>query len=272
MKKVLIIFGGAEFSEGAFEFAQKMNEIKPILLVGVFIPQISYVGLWTMAPMAGAEFIALTDDEMMAVKENIERFKNLCLDNNIAYHVHTDYVDFTLADLKLKTRFSDLLIVSSDKFYSNIIGEDPEDYLRDALHTSECPVIVIAEKFDFPTRNIFAYNGGKHCVYAVKHFIYLFPEFSGYPSTFVYAKEDEDAPIPEESDMKEFADAHLPNNKFMKLEIDPKKYFSTWIRDEKYSILIGGVPDRPKITKLFKKSFFQQVISEHLLPVFIAHK
>ena len=37
MKKVVIAFDGNHFSEGAFEFVRRLNELQPILLTGVFL-------------------------------------------------------------------------------------------------------------------------------------------------------------------------------------------------------------------------------------------
>jgi hypothetical protein len=272
MKKALIIFGGAGFSQGAFEFARRLNELEPLLLVGVFIPQMSYLGLWAPDPIGGYDFIPLLEEEIKAMKKNSRRFETACRDNKIACRVHATFLNFTMADLKTKTRFSDLLIIGSDKFYENIVGEDPDDYLRDVLHTSECGTIVIPEDFDFPEQNIFTYNGSESSVYAIKQFIYLFPEFSKNQSTIVYAKEDDDAIIPEEDEIKELIQPHLPKADFLKLEIEPKKYFSTWVSEQKHTILIGGSFGRPRIGELFKKSFFNKVIAENFLPVFVAHK
>ena len=39
MKKVIIPFNGGKFSEGAFSFATSLNNTKPILLTGIFLPQ-----------------------------------------------------------------------------------------------------------------------------------------------------------------------------------------------------------------------------------------
>jgi hypothetical protein len=36
MKKVILACDGSHFSEGAFEFARRLNELRPILLTGVF--------------------------------------------------------------------------------------------------------------------------------------------------------------------------------------------------------------------------------------------
>src|SRR5258708_3008885 len=116
MKKAMIIFGGSRFAEGAFEFARKLNELQPLLLVCNFISEASYTALWLYTdPPLTTEFIPLVDKEIKAMKENIRKFETACRENKIEYRVHADFVDFLLADLKTKTRFTDLLIISSDK-------------------------------------------------------------------------------------------------------------------------------------------------------------
>ena len=45
MKKILLVFDGINFSEGAFEFARRLNEKNKILATAVFIPQVNYANL-----------------------------------------------------------------------------------------------------------------------------------------------------------------------------------------------------------------------------------
>src|SRR5689334_24848108 len=103
MKKILLAFDGSHFSEGAFEFAKKINERKRILLTGVFLPQVDYANLWSYSGggMSGNTFIPLLEDEdAEAVAKNIERFKLACLKNDIEFRVHNDFTEFALPGLK----------------------------------------------------------------------------------------------------------------------------------------------------------------------------
>ena len=64
MKKILIAFDGTQFSEGAFEFARALNELSPVLLTGVFMPQVSYANLWSYSgAMAGLMFVPMIEEE-----------------------------------------------------------------------------------------------------------------------------------------------------------------------------------------------------------------
>ena len=104
MKKVLIAFEGTSFSEGAFEFARQLNNLHPILLTGIFIPQMSYASL---ANITEAE----EDEDQKIMEANKKRFEDLCLKYNMSYKLHVDDRDFVLPVLARETRFADLLLI-----------------------------------------------------------------------------------------------------------------------------------------------------------------
>jgi hypothetical protein len=164
-----------------------------------------------------------------------------------------------------------LLIVGSQKFYENLADDELSEHLRDVLHNAECPVVVVPEVFDFPTKNVMAYDESEASVFAIKQFIYLFPELIDNETTIVYPEEDPKKDIPEEEHLKELVEPHLSHYNFLKLDIDPEKYFDTWISEQKYSMLVGGQKGRPLISQIFKKNYLNKVIADHKLPVFITH-
>src|SRR5437763_15979303 len=126
MKKVIIAFDGTQFSEGAFELARNLNELDPILLGGVFIPQLSYANLWSYSgAMAGGAYVPMIEEEEgELIQKNIEQFESLCIKNNISFSVHKDFNDFAVTELKRETRFADLLIISSEAFYDSMMSTD----------------------------------------------------------------------------------------------------------------------------------------------------
>lgn len=274
MKKILLAFDGTQFSEGAFAFARRLNELRPVLLTGVFMPQMTYTNLWSYThAMSGLAFAAPNQtQEAENVQQNIERFERLCRENGIACRVHKDYFDFALPELKKETRFADVLILSGEKFYGNTAGEDAMDYLIEALKEAECPVIVVPEHFIFPQRNILAYDGSASSVYAIKQFAYLFPELCGHETLLVYVKEDTGAAFPEQHNIEELATQHFKNLTLTKLDINPKKFFYEWIKGNADALLVTGSFGRSSLSQLVRKSFVSRVIADHQLPVFIAHK
>lgn len=274
MKKILLVFDGINFSEGAFEFARRLNDKNKILATAVFVPQVNYANLWSYAGAAGvtSAIPLIEDEEAEVVENNLKRFQDLCQKNNIEFRVHKDFYDFALPQLVTETRFADLLILGSESFYSNIGIGEPNDYLKMALHDVECPVVIVPEKFDFPKNNVLSYNGSESSVYAIKQFAYLFPEFTDQPTLLVYSKDEFENDIPDEQNIEELAGRHFPDLTILKLHLDPKDFFAEWIRNKEDAILVSGAFGRSSISRAFKKSFIRNVIKDHKLPIFITHR
>jgi nucleotide-binding universal stress UspA family protein len=273
MKKILLTFDGTQFSEAAFEFVRQLNKVQSVLVTGIFVPQLSYSNLWSYATgVAGPEYIPLVEEEYSeAVEANIQRFQQLCQQNKIAYTVHKDFFDFALPEIRKESRFADLLIIASESFYRGILGADANEYIKDVLHSTECPVFVVPEKFNCPQRNILAYDGSGSSVYAIKQYAYLFPELCRNETLLIYFSEEEVA-IPEKHRIEELVQQHFKQLSFLNLKIDPRKQLATWLNEIKDAVLVCGSFGRPFLSEIFKKSFVSEVIFEHKLPVFIAHR
>lgn len=274
MKKILLAFGGPRFSEGIFHFAQRLNELQPVLLIGVFLPEVIYTNIYSFGSgLPAADFIPYVGEEdTEAIQKNMDHFAGLCERNGIAYRVHKDYNNLALTELKKETRFADLLIIGSEKFYTTYGLNDLNPSVKEALHAAECPVIVVPEKFHFPERNILAYDGSESAVFAIKQFAYLFPELCKNETLLVYAKDETGPGFPDESYIEELATQHFKNLNLLKLHLNPRRFFDTWVNDRQNVILIGGSFGRSPASELFQKSFVAKVIAEHKLPVFIAHR
>jgi hypothetical protein len=271
MKKIVLAFDGSNFSKGSFEFVRRLNELQPVLVTGVFIPQVDYSNLWsysTAATGAGGLYVPLVEkEETESVESNIKQFERLCQSNGIKYRVHTNFFDFALPELKKETRFADVLILSSELFYN-----DQFEYLQDVLHIAECPVLVVPEYYNFPTNNVLAYDGSSESVFAIKQFAYIFPELAKNETLLVYAEDNKETRLPAMDNVIELATQHYENLDFYKLNIDPKKYFKAWLEDKQNILLVSGSFGRSGISHLFKKSFVYDILREHKYPVFVAHK
>jgi nucleotide-binding universal stress UspA family protein len=273
MRKILLAYDGKHFSKGAFEFARKLNEQDPVMIAGVFLPKVEYPDLWGYAGgMANPLLVPVVEDyDAEEVEKNISRFEEMCRKNGMEYRVHRDYSDFALPELKKETRFADLAIIGSESFYENLGTAEPNEYLKDALHAAECPVVVVPENFEFPESNILAYDGSESSVFAIKQFACLFPGLSLNKTLLVYAKEEGENEIPDESYIEELAARRFPDLTIMQLDIKPRKYFATWLSEKKNAILVSGSFGRSSISRIFRKSFIADVIKDHKLPVFITH-
>jgi len=272
VKKVLIVFDGEHFSKGAVDFAYKMNETSPILLVGIFLPSVDYtdVMLYYIGGMAGPLYIPSLDSDANSIEDNIEKFKAICIKYHIEFRVH-DLVNGPIIEaIKKETRYSDVFVLGNELYYSNLGLSSKETYLRDTLHNAECPILLIPENSVFPQSVILAYDGTQTSVYAIKQYAYLFPELTNLSTLIVYASDKKDD-MPDLSYIEEFAARHFKDLSFMKLDADPKKYFNTWIMDKGNALLVCGSYGRTSFSEMFKKNFVADIIKEHKLPILIAH-
>lgn len=272
MKKVLLAFDGAHYSKGAFDLARRLNDVEPVLLIGAFLPHIDFNTSWNYAYGGGTVYIPLLEGvDTDIVNENIDRFEKDCIHHNLEYRVHRNFSDYALHELKKESRFADLMILGSQKFYENLGLETPNEYLRDALHDAECPVIVTPEMFNYPKTVILAYDGSASSVFAIKNFSYLFPELCDAETTLIYAEKKAGHGIPDEDYIKELAARHYSNLTFYHLEEKPGEGFQEWISGVKDPILVTGAFGRSGFSQIFRSSFAANIITEHELPVFIAH-
>ncbi|HEU4903213.1 MAG TPA: hypothetical protein VFT06_10485 [Flavisolibacter sp.] len=275
MKKVLLVVDGLNYPKGAFEFVRKLNDLEPVLLTGVFAPQLDYINLWTYAAAAGSGAVYVTlleGEDNEEVEQNIRLFENECQRSGIAYRVHKDFYNFALPELKRESRYADVMIISGEMFYKQILESSQFDYLRTALHNSECPVLIIPENTAFPTSNILAYDGSEESVYALKQFAYIFPTLAQNKTLLVYAEGESTADLPSKELIVELATQHYKDLTLYQLHLNPKKYFSAWIYEKRGSILVSGSFSRTGFSEAFKKSFVSDIIKDHQIPIFIAHK
>lgn len=271
MKKVIIPFNGGKFSEGAFSFAAALNNTKPILLTGIFLPHVDFVNFFLFpTTLSEASETLGKKVEEENIQKNIKQFTYLCQKNNIQYKIHKDLDDFPIPELTKESRFADLLIIGSEIFFKNISEKDYNSFLKDTLQHTECPVMVIPENYHSPSQNILAYDGSASSVFAIKQFAYLFPDLCDNKTILVYASE-ENEDIPAHGNIEELATSHFSNLAITVLDGDKKK-FSKWVLKYENPILVSGSFGRSGFSSIFTRSFVLNIIDAHKIPVFIAHQ
>ena len=273
MKKIIVAFDGSHFSEGTFRFLVNINSKEQILATGIFLPQAEFAELLysfggLTAPVYYQNF---SPDDTLLVQKNIDIFKTRCEQNGIEYRVHPHMDMHVISQLLSETRFADLLLLSSELFYANLGEGDQEIYLRDVLHKSECPVMLIPEHFTEIENVVLAYDGTPSSVYAIKQFIYLLPEFTTLKTLLVSAGTAVEGETGI-TNIEEFAARHFSDLTIVELDIDPVKYFNAWLQNSGKSLLVTGAYGRPAISEMLRKSFVAEAIHDHKLPIFIAHK
>lgn len=274
MKKVLIAYDGINFPKGAFEFARQLNRLSPILLTGIFLPQINYASLWSYAnAMSGPAMIPLIEeDQAEEINKNIARFKSMCQCNDIAFRVHKKYYGLSIAEIPKETRFSDLLLLGGEKFKNSLIESEHTNYIADVLKNTECPVLVVPENYKASTINVLGYDGSSSSVFAIKQFAYLFPELCQKETLLVYMNGNGNTKLPNQDYIMEYASQHFGDLTFETLEMSHHKRLLHWLDERQNALLVCGACGRSFLSEMAKESFVQPLLESHQQLLFIAHK
>lgn len=274
MKKVLAIFDGKHFSTGSIDFVRTLNDQEPVLLTGIFLPSVDYsdVMMFYLGGLAGPLYVPFMEEDPQLIEANIARFKAACAQHGIEHRVHQSPGNNIISEIQKETRYADLLVLSSELFYSNLGSYTQEEYLKDAMHRSECPIVVVPEQYEFPKSIVIAFDGSESSVYAIKQFAYVLPEMRDVKVLVVYASSDEEDQFPDLPYLEELAARHFTNLTFFKLDTNPTKYFNTWVANAGAPLLVTGSYGRNAFSELFRKNFVSETIMDHKIPVFIAHK
>jgi len=271
MRKILFALGNNHLSETAFEFIKKINAQEAIVVTGMYIPAFLNDLQW-VTPGGDAMFVPrLVEEDEAIVRGNIIDFKEACTDNHISYRIASDSGESALADIHRETRFSDLLVIGLDNYYQKEAEVYAEEELQKILENAECPVLIVPAGAAFPEHTIIAYDGSEDSVFALKMFTYIFPSIIEQQTSIIYASAHAST-LPDNSLIKELATCHFSRLGFSLLEFNPKKYLATWLEEYTRSILVAGAYGRSELSQLFKRSFIHDLLEQHPVPVFVAHK
>lgn len=275
MKSLLVVFDGTHYPQSTLDFALRMHLEEPILLTGVFLPSRDYVEVLshfyygnTVTPL----FLDQYEDDPAETERNIQRFESFCKQHHISFRVSKKgFYQHIATAIAEETRFSDLMLLGSTRFYENLGNTVQEEYLKDTLHQAECPILLLPETYAVPVQNIIAYDGSAASMYAMKQYAWLLPHFTDLDTHIIYVDQHNKG-IPNEVQIHNYAAAHFGSLAFYDLKFEPQKYFNTWMTNEQAPILVCGAYGRSGLSELFHANFALEVIREHKIPVFIAHR
>src|SRR5688500_14890697 len=270
MLRVSIQVDGSHFSDGAFRFARQLSEVANISIAASFLRQSNFVNLWNPAPLIGIPPLPFGDENALE-EESTEKFKAACERAGLNYHIHNYEYSTGFPALQKQTRFSDLFLLGSEVFFKNVSEKLPNEYLKDLLHISECPVIIVPEMVEFPSTIVLAYDGSESSVYAIRQFATLFPAFADKKTILAFAGH-RDVEIPDLEYIRDFASCHFNNFGWEKPDATGGKAFRYWLDGIENPMVVCGSFGRSDLSEAIRKSFITDVIHNRTAIVFIAHK
>jgi hypothetical protein len=88
----------------------------------------------------------------------------------------------------------------------------------------------------------------------------------------VCASEESDAEIPQLPLIEELMARHYESVSIEHLAGENREGLTKWVGERRGSLLVTGAFGRGELSSMFKKSFVTDLIRQHRIPIFIAHR
>jgi hypothetical protein len=272
MKKLLLPFEGGHYPQELLDFVGVLQPMAPVLLTAAFVPTSDYANMAGVGELPATAPFSSRGDEDRMLRYNRKRLEQFCVECGIKLVVHEDREDFAVPCLHKESRYADLMLLNSSHFFEDLDRDQPNAWMKEMLHRSECPVLLMPDKASLPGELILAYDGSAASVFAIRQFAYLFPEFCRVRATLVYINEDLESKIPEAEAIRELCTLHFKKFRMLTLRMRSEQFYRTWIGMMTNPWLVTGSFGRSALSQSFSTSFSTDLIREHRVPVFIAHK
>jgi hypothetical protein len=277
MEKILLLIEAKGINRSSFEFACYLAHLTRSTLTGVFVdPSVGMPALKLPKDTAADELpISATEESESHWKtrlaENRRSFALACMDKSVRWDDQTDAIS-NVAALVGYTRFADILIISVACSLREGIESSPTQFVKDILGESECPVIIAPDSFSGIDEIVFAYDGSASCLYAIKHFTYLFPKFSDTHGTFLQVINHQGGKITERDKISEYLKAHYSAIRFKSLYGDVSEQLLGYLTGRKNVFVVTGAYGKRIVSSMLKSSTAEPLLEVHNLPLFIAHR
>ncbi len=271
MKKIILVFESIHYNNESFDFIEALRKIEDIFVTAVFLSPVDYTSVWAFPVVPGTSGLPVTPgspESEELLQKHMASFKAKCAELNIPFAVHNDVNGVVFEQVRLESRFADLMFIHTGLFYA-AFGEQPNDYLKEVMHIAECPVVLIPPRGTLPQSIVLMYDGSESSMFAIRQFAYIFPVLKSLTSTLIYVDHKSDE-IPDQSKLKEWMYSWYPNIQF-EIMRDEKNYHS-WFQNHPNPFIVTGSYGRAAIVEFLKKSFLTDIINDQQYFVFLAHK
>lgn len=277
MKKISAAFDGLKFSKGTLEYAVNLSAQSHALLSGVFLGDILYHS-FNLYEMLGSQGISQTKVKHLMEKdeatraEAVQSFKKSCKKAQVNYTIHLDDC-FAIDDLLKESIYSDLVLIGANEAMNRFPADAPAPFVREVLAGTSCPVLVLPQTYHEIGRVVILYDGHPSSVFAVKMFNYLMPFLRGLPTEIVYVSETTSpVSLPDDVLIKEFIRCHYPDAIYTLLTGEKVEVLTAHLqKTSPGTLVVMGAYNRGAISRIFKPSMADKLISVAGTPVFIAH-
>jgi hypothetical protein len=278
MEKILVILDGAEVNTNTIKFASYLARLTHSRLSGIFVDNPEPVELQEIV-IAGTEASSLvveslsvkkTGDEMKLLKEdNVKVFQEVARKEGVEVFIDPDEL-LTSEDVIQKTRYVDLLVIDANTQFYGMEDGGISSFVKESLQDAECPVIIAPAAFESIDNIVFCYNGIKSSVFAMKQFMYLFPQLTYKRAKVLNLNPDQERSAQEEKSFSDWLKYHYKDVEFMLLNDDAIPAFFNYLTKKRNDFVVMGSFGKGLLGSFFESDADGNTRINHL-PLFVAH-
>jgi len=278
MKKIIAAFDGLKFSESTRDYAMDIAKQTTTHLVGVFMDDPTYTS-YKIYELIAKEGVSADSLNKFEAKDQATRdaaakiFEKACLKEGLEFTIHHDR-KIAIQALKHESIYCDLLIIDSGETLTHYKEKLPTRFIRELLSDTQCPVLVVPQKYRPVQKIILLYDGGPSSVYAIKMFSYLLPQLKHLETEVISVNPvNTTLHMPDNMLMKEFMKRHFPKAKYTVAKGWAEDEIVRHLRQAQHvnALVVLGAYRRGTVSRWFRESMADILMKEVKLPLFIAH-
>jgi len=278
MKKILVAINVEQFNKEVVDFACYLAELTHSNLVALFLENLQEDEVPVRKSLMGHPYIETIVIEDVIGNRRIKRmseesmthFKDICERREVKFTMHSKSGILEEAVIA-ETRYADLLVIDPETHFGEVKQAVPTKFTEDILQRSECPVVIAPYHFYGIQEVLFAYDGKRSSVFAMKQLACLFPELQNKTLTVLHVSDDRMLQKSEQSSLAEYLGMHFSKIIFEELSGKPGDEIFGYLLERKDVFVVMGAYSRKLVPNLFRRSAAALVMEAVNLPVFIAH-
>ena len=273
MKRILVAIDASNFKTSLVDFACYLARITHSRLTGMFFHfqlEDETVEKLKAEVYAGETDWPIPEFNRKEYPNAILLFKEYCNSRAVNCDMFIDG-EVPIEELINETRYADLVVADPTNSFTDKIESVPTVFLKELLGRTECPVVVAPENFEWLNEIVFAYDGSKSSVFAMKQFTYMFPSFRDRLLLVVEVCEGDEHIVTEKERLSAWLQNNYKNINYLVLHGRPKDELFGYLLEKEKMIVVMGSFGRSMVSSLFSKSNAELLLKAVNLPFFIAH-
>ena len=275
MENILVALNVTKLNENTVDFACYIANLSHSKLTAIFIENTTArenLKLKKDYALPSEEFGSSPGNDewtkIIDVKKKL--FHQACSNRGTNCSVN-DQQYLSVEDFIQETRFADLVIIDPETSYENKIESTPTHFTKSITANSECPVILVPYSFEAIEEIVFAYDGSKSSVFAIKQFMHILPELNSLPVTVVKVNTKEGEALDEADKITDLLKSHFSEIRYENLWGKPGDELFGYLLKKANVFIVMGAYGRGLLTNSFKHSTADLILKAINLPIFITH-